>query len=141
MQVKVNSLVNERIKEFYGNAKKAHPSLDSKQIREKVRVELKKVGSGQLQKTNFTLPKWSGCIVERSSVGWYFAYKIENGVIYVYGAEHSNNMSDNTFISHNDQKTDGNYDPQKQFTNESIQKYLEKFKFILNYNPKKGGQL
>ena len=119
MQVKINNWVFERIKEYYRNAEKAHPTWDPTNTIKNVRMELKKVGSGQLQKSNQSLPKWKGCIVERSKTGWYFAYKVENGVIYVHGAEHNNNMSNNTFVSHSNQKTDGNYNPMKQFVTDN----------------------
>ena len=118
MLVKINGWVKERIGEFYKNAAKAYPSLNSKEASLKVQTELQKVGSGQLQKTTQTLPKWAeqGYTVEYSrNTKWYFAYKVENGNICVYGAEHNNNMSNNSFVANSNQKTDGNYNPQQQY--------------------------
>ena len=120
MVVNINNNVHVRIREFYKNAVKAHPSWNPTNSIDEVYNEVEKVGSGRLQKSNKTLPKWQGYTVERSRNGkWYFAYKIENGIIYVDGAEHANNMSNNTFVSNDNRRTDGNYDPRQQFVTDN----------------------
>ena len=120
MQITIQPDAENRIWEFYQNTIKAHSNTwgeeDAHKSFDKVYNEMCKVG--KLQKTNKTLPKWQGCTVERSG-NWYFAYKIENGTINVYGAEHVNNMSNNTFVSNDNRRTDGNYNPQQQFVTDN----------------------
>ena len=124
MQVKVNNWVYEKIKEFYDNAEKEHEFWDSTNKVIEVYDEVEKVGSGQLFKTKKTLPKWKGYTVERSDTGWYFAYRIENGVVYVYSVEHARSMTPKSYAAHSDRRTDGNYNPQQQFVTDNKHQIL-----------------
>jgi hypothetical protein len=117
MKIKVDGEVYRRILEFYKNAKKSHPNLNIRKQVKEVYAYAKKIGTNTFAKTNITLRNWgrNGYTVERAK-NWYFAYKIENGIIWVYDVEYTGNMSDDTFVSNRDTETDGNYNPQQQFS-------------------------
>jgi hypothetical protein len=117
MQVKINDLVHDRIREYYNNAAKSYPSMDVFDCVIRVHMEIDKVGTS-LMRTTKTLPKWSeyGYNVCYSQLTkWYFAYRVDGDTIYVEGAEYGGNMSGNAFTATSNRKTDGNYNPNSQF--------------------------
>jgi hypothetical protein len=82
-----------------------------------VRSEVYKIGISLISSST-TLPKWSKNqfnICRTRNATWYFAYKIENNVVYVYDTENHRNMSGNAYVATSNKKTDGNYNPNRQF--------------------------
>jgi hypothetical protein len=99
MQQVIQDRVYRRIRQFYDNARLKYPNTYSRANADrdidKVHDELYKVGT-QLCTRNYTIiSRWNGYLVDYSTkVKWYFAYRIEDDVIYVEDAENYRNMSD-----------------------------------------------
>jgi len=107
-QISVNNNVYTRIIGFYYNSmsKYEHTYFPDEADRDidKVADELYKVGTNEMLATTSALSKWKGYDVCRSKdTGWYYAYKIQNNVVYVYDAENYRNMSDNANINQTQQ--------------------------------------
>jgi len=102
MQHSISKRVYKRINQFYENAAKRHLSSDEEILNNinNVISEVNKIGVSLIP-TNTTLSNWEGYDVCRSKpTNWYFAYKIEDNVVYVYDAEHGQNMTDQAYTSH-----------------------------------------
>jgi hypothetical protein len=97
MQILINKRVHKRIQPFYYNAILKYPNTYSpdnadKDI-DKVHNELYKIGVSLIN-SDISLPKWEKYSVCRSKLtNWYFAYKIQNDIVYIYDAENGRNMS------------------------------------------------
>ena len=99
MQHIINNRVYYRIRQFYDNARLKYPNTysrdDADRDIDKVHDELYKVGAQLWKKKNCILQKWRGYCVDYSrATKWYFAYRIENEIIYIEDAENYRNMSD-----------------------------------------------
>ena len=101
MEHRISKRVYSRIQQFYYNVILKYPNTysyeDAERDKNNVISELRKVGISLIP-SNTTLPKWKGYSVCRSKLtNWYFAYKIQNDIVYVYDAENGKNMSDKAY--------------------------------------------
>jgi len=118
MKVVISKKAINRINQFYYNVALKYPNTNSLDVVKNninnVHNEIYKVGTS-LTKTNTSLSKWKGYNVCRSKT-WYFAYKIQNNTIYVYDAEHGQNMSEEAYTSQNsnNQQTNQPQQPYQQ---------------------------
>ncbi|GHT32953.1 hypothetical protein FACS189434_05960 [Bacteroidia bacterium] len=104
MLLKINNNVYDRIRIFYDNAMRKYPNTyfpaDADRDTDRVMEEVYKVTTNELWHKNDikSVRGWENYLVDYSKeTGWYFAYKIENDIIYIEDAENHRNMSEEAF--------------------------------------------
>jgi hypothetical protein len=99
MKILISDKALDKIYTFYLNVAKKYKytwSMEDSIMRiDKVSQEAYKVGTELAKRRPGFIRRWIGYSVDYSkATGWYFAYKIEDGVIYVEDAENYRNMYD-----------------------------------------------
>jgi hypothetical protein len=104
MEIVIDDRVHYRIRQFYYNVMLKYPNTyfpdDVSRDVGRIHKELLKVATNELWHKNDmkSIRGWEHYNVDYSNkTGWYFAFRIENNIIYIEDAENHRNMSEEAF--------------------------------------------